>query len=146
MAQRGTVEDIDGLVAILATYEDNEIIASWGAQHLGMIWDALSPSDLLRVREVLVKTLNVDSPLCLLRREASFALAQLNDGKARESVTAYVEKHIYSDNDSDLDNVVRVVGLMRLTRFVDRVEALVNHPVIQVSGAAKEARALCAAH
>jgi hypothetical protein len=75
----------------------------------------------------------------LPQREALLALSRLNDDISITTSIEYIKAHIYSDEDPELDNLVRVVGIMHLHEFDNRIYSLSGHKKIQVSGAAKEA-------
>jgi hypothetical protein len=139
LAGRCSDADINELLSILTDKSEDEVMRSWGAQHIGCSWQRMTNNQIEIARNTLIAVLKSDSMTRLPQRESLFALSRLNDDKSKIAVIEYIKLHIYSCNDSELDNIVRIVGIMRLIEFKDRVLALCGHRLIQVSGAAKEA-------
>jgi hypothetical protein len=139
LSKRCSDSDINELLSILTDKSENEVMASWGAQQIGCSWQRMTAYQIETARSTLITVLRSDSKTRLPQRESLFALSRLNDDESKIVIIKYIKSHIYLDNDSELDNIVRVVGIMRLHEFKDRVLALCGHKMIQVSGAAKEA-------
>lgn len=140
LARRANSTDVTLLLALLDDQTENDILRSWGAQHIGMAFDRMSSGDVVTATERLWVVAKGSGYPRLARREAVFALAGRadRDPVVLHSLAEHIGEHINDDADSDLDNYARVVGICKFYQFRPRLIALSGHKILQISGAAKE--------
>lgn len=141
MAVRGSDKDFTLLLLLLDDENENEVIRSWGAQHVGMSLHKMgSAQEAQAVRKLMSVADNVAYPR-LIRREAVYALA----GHARQSTEVmqfmekYLANHIGLANNQDIDNDLRALGLCKIRGYKPQLETFAKSKKPQIAGAAKEA-------
>ncbi len=139
MGKRCSDADVNELVRILESDAEGEIIASWGAQHLGLAWARMSPAQVVEAEKALDRSLLRSTPQHLPARESLLALARSNSAYARAAVERTVRLAIQDDNNPDLDNYIRVIGMLKLEQYESRLRRLSASANMFVAGPAKEA-------